>query len=61
MTNPMTPPREHVQFDSLCASVEDYEPLPEVAPGPADTTPGLTAQEHGDSIDAEILAALVSP
>jgi hypothetical protein len=54
-------PTDHVQFDTLCANVEEYEPLPELVPGPADTTPPLTAQEHEQSIDAEILAGLVSP
>jgi len=61
MTDPQTSPNEHAQFDNLCSSVEDYEPLPEVAPGPAGTTPALSQQEHVDSIDSEILAALVSP
>jgi hypothetical protein len=54
-------PHDHMQFYSLTAQVEDYEPLPEVVPGPADTTFGLTADEREDSIDEEILAGLVSP
>ncbi len=53
--------QDPAQFNSLCAELEDYEPLPEVVPGPAETTPPLTAEERTDSIDAEILAALVSP
>jgi hypothetical protein len=48
-------------FDSLCAEVEDYERLPEVLPGPFDVTPYLSDDEQTDSIDAEILAGLVSP
>ncbi len=54
-------PHEHVQFDSLCAGVEDYETLPEYVPGPRDTTPHLTAEQRSESIDEEILAGLVSP
>lgn len=61
MPDPQTPPTEQHQFDSLCAEVEEYEPLPEVVPGPADTTPALDRQDHDDSIDAEILAGLVFP
>jgi hypothetical protein len=60
MTDPQ-PSNDHSQFDSLCADVEDYEPLPELVPGPADTTPSLHAQDHEHTIDAEILAGLVSP
>jgi hypothetical protein len=54
-------PDEPVPFETLCAEVEDYEPLPELVPGPADTTPSLRAQNHEDSIHEEILAGLVSP
>jgi hypothetical protein len=61
MTHPQSSDPSHIQFDSLCADVEDYEPLPELVPGPADTTPMLAAQEHEQAIDAEILAGLVSP
>lgn len=60
MRNPQTFPGP-AQFDWLCATLDDYEPLPEVVPGPADTTPSLSAQDRADSIDAEILAGLVSP
>ncbi len=54
-------PQDHVQFDHLCAQVEDYEPLPELVPGPRDTTPNLGSGDQSESIDAEILAGLVSP
>jgi len=60
MMEPETP-HEHVQFDSLTAGVEDYEPLPELVPGPAESTPQLEAGARTESIDEEILAALVSP
>ena len=54
-------PQEGQLFDHLCARVEEYEPLPEVVPGPGETTPQLSADAPSDSIDAEILAGLVSP
>lgn len=60
MMDPQTP-HEHVQFDSLTAGVEEYETLPEVMPGRADTTAQLEAEARTESIDEEILAALVSP
>ncbi len=50
----------HAQFDALCSSVEDYEPLPEVVPGPGETTVALSQQDQEDAIDAEILSRLVS-
>lgn len=49
------------QFERLCARLEEYEHLPELAPGPSDRTPAATSAEHEDSIDAEILAGLVLP
>jgi hypothetical protein len=61
MTEPQTDLTEHPHFDNLCAGVEDYEPLPELVPGPADTIPGLGVQGHDEGLDAEILAGLVSP
>ena len=59
MIDPQMPTSDHVQFDSLCATVEDYETLPELHPRPTRTPPAGEADTDG--IDAEILAGLVSP
>lgn len=53
-------PQEHEQFDGLCAEIEDYETLPEITTRP-DIASQLTDDERTESIDAEILAGLVSP
>ena len=52
-----TPSQDHLQFDQLCAEVDEFEPLPAVASGPLEFEDG--AEETG--LDPQILAALVSP
>lgn len=59
MTLPQNP-QEHEQFDSLVAEIEDYEPLPEWGTRP-DIAPLLSQEAQTESIDAEILAGLVTP
>jgi hypothetical protein len=59
--HPQDHPHAQVQFDALCAQVDDYETLPEIAPGPGDSTPRLSMQDHFESLDGEILSGLVSP
>ena len=59
MTLPQNP-QEHEQFDSLCAEIEEYETLPEINTRP-DIAPLLTDDAQTDSLDAEILAGLVTP
>lgn len=59
MTLPQNP-QEHEQFDSLVAQVEDYEPLPEINTRP-DIASLLSDEAQTDSLDAEILAGLVTP
>jgi hypothetical protein len=59
MTLPQNP-QEHEQFDSLVAEIDDYEPLPEISTRP-DVAPLLSGEAQSDSIDAEILAGLVTP
>jgi hypothetical protein len=53
-----TPSSDHLQFDQLCAEVDEFEPLPAVSSGP------LEFDEHSPEetgLDDQILAALVSP
>jgi hypothetical protein len=59
MTFPQDP-QAHEQFDSLCAGVEDYEPLPTITPRPA-LAPLLSEAAQSDSLNDEILAGLISP
>lgn len=57
METTQTPSAEHVQFDQLCAQVEEWEPLPEFTSAlPAD------APEEGEGpLDGQIYAGLVTP
>jgi hypothetical protein len=57
MTPAQMPTAEHLQFDALCESVEDFETLPSVTPAPETSV----EEEQTAPIDALILAALVSP
>lgn len=53
-----TPSSDHLQFDQLCAEVDEFEPLPAITSGP------LEFEEDGQEetgLDGQILAALVSP
>lgn|GEM_PF-3351312 len=52
-----TPSGDHLQFDQLCAEVDEFEPLPAVSSGPLEYEED--AEETG--LDDQILAALVSP
>ena len=52
-----TPSPDHMEFDQLCASVQEFEPLPEVQSRPLEREP---EDEHDSSIDSQILAGLVS-
>jgi hypothetical protein len=68
MIEEQMPSTEHEQFDAMCAALDDYEPLPDATgPGPAGPTgPAMeaaadSAGSHEATIDAEILAGLVSP
>jgi hypothetical protein len=52
-----TPSAEHVEFDRMCAEVDEFEPLPAV-------TPAILEPEDDDersSVDSQLLAGLVSP
>jgi hypothetical protein len=53
-----TPSSDHLQFDQLCAEVDEFEPLPAVASGPLEFDEN-SPEETG--LDEQILAALVSP
>ncbi len=52
-----TPSADHLQFDQLCAEVEDFEPLPAVS------SELRECDDHEDEtgLDDQILAALVTP
>jgi len=52
-----TPSTDHLQFDQICAEVDEFEPLPAVASGPLDYD-----DDAGETtLDGQILAALVTP
>jgi hypothetical protein len=52
-----TPSTDHLQFDQICAEVDDFEPLPAVSSG------SLDYEDDGEetTLDDQILAALVTP
>jgi hypothetical protein len=47
-----------MQFDQICAEVDDFEPLPALASGPLEYEED-SIEETG--LDDQILAALVTP
>lgn len=70
MTERTTPRSDRATFDQLCEQIDEYEPIP--APSGENAVPALDPEEgavgatlsdaaHGASIDAAILAGLVSP
>ena len=53
-----TPSLDHMQFDQICAEVDEFEPLPALASGP------LEFDQDGEeetALDGQILAGLVTP
>jgi hypothetical protein len=56
-----TPHPDHAEFDAICEDIADYEPLPEMLGPSSYETAGTTDDELTDTIDAEILAGLVTP
>ncbi len=56
-----TPPHDHPEFDALCETVGEFDPLPSVARhdiGSADEE--HAGAERTDEIDDQILAGLVT-
>lgn len=53
-----TPSPDHVEFDKLCADVEEFEPLPAVTNGPLERDPD---DQEDTALDEQILAGLVLP
>ena len=53
-----TPSPDHLQFDQLCAEVDEFEPLPAVSSSPLGFEEDVQEQTE---LDDQILAALVSP
>jgi hypothetical protein len=62
MTEIQTPSEVHAQFDSICAQLTEFEPLPTVvAKPPAQTNGELDHEEQTAPLDALILAGLIAP
>ena len=62
MSTVQLPSESHVQFDEICAPVDDFEPLPTVVTKP--TPEGEHGPQGGDAdvgLDGLILAGLVTP
>jgi hypothetical protein len=53
-----TPSLDHIEFDRLCADLDDFEPLPAVRRLAPD---GERESEDAASLNEQILAGLVSP
>jgi hypothetical protein len=52
-----TPSTDHLQFDQICAEMDEFEPLPAVSSGPLD----YAEDSEETTLDDQILAALVTP
>ena len=54
-----TPIREHLEFDRMCATLEEFDHLPSIAAA----APEVERSERGDEreLDQLILAGLVTP
>lgn len=52
------PSPEHIEFDQICAEVDDFETLPALSTSPLEPAP---ADEEEASLEQQILAGLVSP
>jgi hypothetical protein len=52
---------EHPKFDAICASLDEFEPLPEVAPTPPAPERKPDQDRDTGTIDEQILAGLVLP
>jgi len=68
MTELQTPRTDHAEFDALCEQIEDYQPLvwrqhpvPRPITGARDAPTGLDEAHTAATLDAHILAGLVSP
>ena len=53
-----TPSADHVQFDQICAEVDEFETLPTVSSELFEYDPD---GEEDTGLDSQILAALVTP
>jgi ribosomal protein S18 len=62
MTELQTPGTDHSEFDALCEQIDDYRPLvPRRITGTSQPQPGIDEAQNAASLDAHILAGLVSP
>jgi hypothetical protein len=52
-----TPSTDHLQFDQICAELDEFEPLPAVS----SEQPVDDDDREETALDAAILAALVTP
>lgn len=53
-----TPAPDHVQFDQICAQVDEFEQLPAVSSGPLEFAED---DQEDTGLDGQILAGLVTP
>jgi hypothetical protein len=53
-----TPTLDHVEFDQMCAEIDEFEPLPTADATSLESDP---ESEEETSLDSQILAGLVSP
>jgi hypothetical protein len=52
------PSSNHIEFDQLCAGVEEFEPLPTLS---SNALEAEAESEENTSLNEQILAGLVSP
>ena len=55
---PRKPTHDHLEFDALCADVEDFERLPEMKDPPVRVEDG---EDDDAPFDRQIMAGLISP
>jgi hypothetical protein len=61
MSKPRMPEPEHIQFDEICARLDEHEPLPSVVARPAEASADQSDEERTAPLDELILAGLVAP
>ena len=53
-----TPSADHLQFDQICAEIDEFEHLPAISSGPLEFDDG---GDEESELDDQILAGLVTP
>jgi hypothetical protein len=56
-----TPIREHLEFDRMCSTLEEFDHLPAISASTLTREPADAEREEDTELDQLILAGLVTP